>query len=810
MPGQELLVQVSSIYGNETRTEHPQMVDVAVATESILDWRTSTTSVSQSSFYGRDSLRGFPHILVEAPDEPKDDDTNPQSTPIEPISEVPYVKPNIQRVLTPLPVDKRVSRKDYPSSLHLLHEETSVESIVEVSPKRSSTSDTEPYEIEERLVTKTQKFFKKRAPLVPRYDSEDSFEFGTKIEQEDPVVVISRELTATDSEGSFSENDKKSRKDNTVWDTQSRGSRKSHSIAPSGRHLGSGMVFIYMVIPPDGGFGWMIMFLSFFAQLIIDGLIFTIGVLLPFIAKDMKVEITSVLFVASVQIGCYFTSGAFAAALINRFGFRKVAIAGVLCTSSTILIASCSVNVVMLICFYSIIGGFTMSLIWASSQLIVGYYFERYRPMATGFSCSGGGAGIVLFTFLNAYLVPIIGWRNMFRTQAGFVLLILIAAIAFVEVPPTQVGMYHHYDMDTSSDEFYGNFYVHDYMRLSSQTTRSRSILSSYEPSTKKNGCARFCSCCTKCCPKQHRKEPPEDEQNLLIRPAPLERDDLFYTGPAEYGKPHNTENLEGREVHLMGSDKNTQQVNYGITKIHLDDDERSSVKSIFKNQRWDKTPPKKQRSCLHSKFMITLVKLFDYRLLKQFEFKILVASALLFPMGFNIPFIYSSSRTTIPIEYARFIGPLIGICNMIFRNICGFVAYKRRHWTTMICGFGLVFGGCSVFTSAFYGQDLIWFQFLYAITYAVATAVFSTMRGLIYVKYLGLSKLTNAFGITSLAMGLGAFIGTTIAGEMVGTHGNYTAAFSFAGSCLIVSGALKVLLPLLVKCRYRHNKDSE
>lgn len=126
-------------------------------------------------------------------------------------------------------------------------------------------------------------------------------------------------------------------------------------------------------------------------------------------------------------------------------------------------------------------------MIWASSQLIVGYYFERYRPMANGFSCSGGGAGIVLFTFLNSWLVPIIGWRNMLRTQAGLIMLILLMVVAYVEVAPTQVGMYHlPGSSDTSSDEYYGNFYVHDYLRQSAMTAKSRSILSTYEPHPKR------------------------------------------------------------------------------------------------------------------------------------------------------------------------------------------------------------------------------------------------------------------------------------------------------------------------------------
>ncbi|XP_039481538.1 uncharacterized protein LOC120445300 isoform X2 [Drosophila santomea] len=833
-------VQSSSIYQYDTRNTRntrPQMVSVAVGTDQtdILNESTSFFSPSQSqwsevdlssfyenfntTFHPKLPFRRFPHILVAAPKEPESAESKPansQQSPIEPISEVPFVEPKVgkdNRVSTARkPSENRLSRLPSlrPSSASNRHnDDDSFTNTDEVSSIQSFTSYTEEYDREEPLITKTEKFYKKRAPLNPKYDSEDSYVITREVFQKDTALTFNvTTVQLTDSPKSFNEYDAENQMRRQSWDTESRMTRESFELNRGGKRLGSGMVFIYMVIPPDGGFGWVIMVLSFLAQLIIDGLIFTIGVLLPSIAKDLGVTSSSVTFVASVQIGCYFTSGAFSAILINRFGFRKVAIAGVLCSASTILASSWSVSLTMLIFFYSVLGGITLSMIWASSQLIVGYYFERYRPMANGFSCSGGGAGIVLFTFLNSWLVPIIGWRNMLRTQAGLIMLILLMVVAYVEVAPTQVGLYHFPDnLESSSDEYYGNFYVQDYLRLSTATAGSRSMLSEYEPPPKKHGCAKFCPCCTNCCGKRRKKPQNEDEHNLLIRPAPLEREDLFYTGPADYDKPHSKENLEGKEFHLMGSDKNTQQVNYGIKNINADgegDGTSREHRRTHSVRRWSEEQPKKKTSCRNSRFMLTLLKLFDYHLLKQFEFQILVASALLYPMGFNIPFVYSSARTTIPVEYARMIGPIIGISNLVLRNILGILAYKRRTWTLKLCGSGLVFGGLSVLISAFYGQNLIWFQFLYGMSYAVAPAVFSTLRGLIYVKYLGLSKLTNAFGITSLAMGMGAFIGTTIAGKMVGITGNYTAAFCLAGLCLISSGILKLLLPWLIKCRNR------
>ncbi|EDV56001.2 uncharacterized protein Dere_GG20472 [Drosophila erecta] len=806
----ECSVQASSIYQYDTRNTRPQVVSVANGTDrtEILNGSTSVLSLGQAQ-WSELPFRRFPHILVAASKEPETSDSKPASssrTPIEPISEVPFVEPS----KTP-PVDRwsRAPSLRQSSFAYRDNEDESSVSEDEVSPVQSFTSYTDEYDRGEPLITKTEKFYKKRASLIPKYDSEDSYVIARESYQKDTAITFNTTtIQLTDSTGSFSEYDADIRM-NQSWDIDSGVSKESYDLSRGGKRLGSGMVFIYMVIPPDGGFGWVIMVLSFLAQLIIDGLIFTIGILLPSIAKDLGVSTSSVSFVASVQIGCYFTSGAFSAVLINRFGFRKVAIAGVLCSATTILASSWSVSLTMLIFFYSVLGGFTLSMIWASSQLIVGYYFERYRPMANGFSCSGGGAGIVVFTFLNSWLVPIIGWRNMLRTQAGLIMLILLMVVAYVEVAPTQVGLYHFPDnLESSSDEYYGNFYVHDYLRLSTQNGESRSALNAYDPPPKRHWCTKFCPCCTNCCCGKRRKKPQnEDELNLLIRPAPLEREDLFYTGPAEYEKPQSKENLEGKEFQLMGSDKNTQQVKYGIKNINLGDEGDGTSREPKGNHneaRWSNEVPKKPNACGNSRFMLTLLKLFDYHLLKQFEFQILVASAFLYPMGFNIPFVYSSARTTIPVKYARMIGPIIGISNLVLRNILGFLAYKRRTWTLGLCGCGLVFGGFSVFISAFYGQNLIWFQFLYGISYAVAPAVFSTLRGLIYVKYLGLSKLTNAFGITSLAMGMGAFIGTTIAGKMVGSTGNYSAAFCFAGLCLIISGILKLMLPGLIKFRNR------
>jgi len=186
-------VQTSSIYENETQTDLPQMVDVAVGTNArtpssiILDWSTSRSSLRRSNWSTGDlPLRTFPHILVEASegDEPRDTKP-PTSSPIEPISEVPYVEPtfeksvssigrpsSVKRTPASIETDRIASDSSVPSSFaqSSIAQDSRIKFASAASVESvTSISATEQYDREEPLITKTQKFFKKSKFLPTTY-----------------------------------------------------------------------------------------------------------------------------------------------------------------------------------------------------------------------------------------------------------------------------------------------------------------------------------------------------------------------------------------------------------------------------------------------------------------------------------------------------------------------------------------------------------------------------------------------------------------------------------------------------------------
>ena len=69
------------------------------------------------------------------------------------------------------------------------------------------------------------------------------------------------------------------------------------------------VVLTEMVVPPDGGWGWVIVFASFFCNLFIDGIIFSFGMFLNEIADAFQCTKAEVAIVGSLLTGFYLIVG---------------------------------------------------------------------------------------------------------------------------------------------------------------------------------------------------------------------------------------------------------------------------------------------------------------------------------------------------------------------------------------------------------------------------------------------------------------------------------------------------------------------
>ncbi|XP_033728894.1 monocarboxylate transporter 12-like [Pecten maximus] len=108
--------------------------------------------------------------------------------------------------------------------------------------------------------------------------------------------------------------------------------------------------------------------------------------------------------------------------LMEKYGPRKVAICGGLISSTGLFLSTFSPNLDVMILLYGFVGGFGMALLYSTSLVIVGIYFEKRRALATGIAVSGSGIGALVFAPLSEILLETYGWRGTIWLMSAVVL----------------------------------------------------------------------------------------------------------------------------------------------------------------------------------------------------------------------------------------------------------------------------------------------------------------------------------------------------------------------------------------------------
>ncbi|XP_063622053.1 monocarboxylate transporter 12 isoform X6 [Cydia splendana] len=175
--------------------------------------------------------------------------------------------------------------------------------------------------------------------------------------------------------------------------------------------------------PPDGGYGWVVVFASFMCNLIVDGIAYTFGIFLPELVTYFGEGKGTVAWVGSLLSGVYLAAGPIVSALCNKYGCRAVCVAGSLVAASAFVLSTFSKSVTVMMITYGLLGGIGFGMIYLPSVVAVGYYFEARRSLATGIAVCGSGVGTFSFAPLAAILLNEFGsWQNANLLLAGLIL----------------------------------------------------------------------------------------------------------------------------------------------------------------------------------------------------------------------------------------------------------------------------------------------------------------------------------------------------------------------------------------------------
>ncbi|CAF3966422.1 unnamed protein product [Rotaria sp. Silwood1] len=100
-----------------------------------------------------------------------------------------------------------------------------------------------------------------------------------------------------------------------------------------------------------------------------------------------------------------------ASALSNKWGCRPIGMIGGIIAALSVAASVYAPSIRFMWLLFGFIGGIGMGLVYLPSIVMVGYYFEKKRAIATGIVTAGTGIGSITFGPFSRFLFDKLGWK---------------------------------------------------------------------------------------------------------------------------------------------------------------------------------------------------------------------------------------------------------------------------------------------------------------------------------------------------------------------------------------------------------------
>eukprot|EP00092_Neocalanus_flemingeri_P033997 GFUD01036968.1.p1 GENE.GFUD01036968.1~~GFUD01036968.1.p1 ORF type:complete len:612 (-),score=85.76 GFUD01036968.1:1173-3008(-) len=547
------------------------------------------------------------------------------------------------------------------------------------------------------------------------------------------------------------------------------------------------------ISPPDGGWGWFVVFASFMIHIIADGITYSFGVFLVELIAKFDADRGAASLIPSILVGVTLGSGPIASYFTNRYGCRVVTIAGAILASAGLALSTAANSIVVLYFTIGILTGLGFGLIYLPAIVSVSIYFEKKRAFATGIAVCGSGLGTFIMAPVTKGLISKFGWQGAMLVTSGLILCCILFGCLMRPLKPgkdnKEKGQKGTLDEKESLTITNGN--CHNGVSPP-ELLLNGSTISPMKPFKQQMGMtdgyqdvARMAMSHPAFLDQAERPQVHfgsaaqfRVEKGNQLSPANsvMGRKDIFYSGSLlnipEYKKDpelYRRSMLDCKEEVVSTSDAENQ----------------SKICCIKAGS--------KQAKILH--------QMLDFSLFKDPIFMMYAASNFLTSIGFNVPYVYTVDRAEqwgMDGDQAAFLLSVIGIANTIARLILGWLS--DRSWINrlylynsclIICGISM---GLSVFCNTYHTQAV------YCAIFGITSGAYVGLTSVVLVDLLGLDKLTNAFGLLLMFQGIASVIGPPVIGALYDSIGNYDAGFYFSGTMIFLSGAMLFAIPLIQK----------
>src|SRR6202171_5941003 len=161
-------------------------------------------------------------------------------------------------------------------------------------------------------------------------------------------------------------------------------------------------------------YGWFVVAAAFAITFVGLGCAYTFSAFVEPLQRDFGASRGSVSLVFSLAGFLYFGLGIVSGPLADRFGSRRLAVAGMILTGLGLAAASCARSLPEVYAAYGLGVGLGVGCAYVPAIGAVQRWFVRRRGFASGLAVSGIGVGTLVMPPLASFLIESLGWRGAY------------------------------------------------------------------------------------------------------------------------------------------------------------------------------------------------------------------------------------------------------------------------------------------------------------------------------------------------------------------------------------------------------------
>jgi OFA family oxalate/formate antiporter-like MFS transporter len=195
-------------------------------------------------------------------------------------------------------------------------------------------------------------------------------------------------------------------------------------------------------LPNPGIFhGWVVVAGAFAVTFVGFGSAYTFSAFVESLQKDFAASRGPVSLVFSLAGFLYFGLGVVSGPLADRWGARRLAVAGMILTGLGLAIASMGRSLTEIYAAYGLGVGLGVGSSYVPALGAVQRWFVRRRGFASGLAVSGIGAGTLVMPPLASFFIDALGWREAYLVLGVLAATVGAGMALLIENDPRDRGL---------------------------------------------------------------------------------------------------------------------------------------------------------------------------------------------------------------------------------------------------------------------------------------------------------------------------------------------------------------------------------